>query len=178
LGCFKKNHNLKGEIVNRVQNSGLITLDLADYIQDSLLKSIDFKTLLQDELVLREKPFREFIKNHDWDQYKGMWVSIYSSVDAIIPSWAFMLISSSLTGIADAVVQCPPNELRTRYVISQIEDLDEMLYMDQRVIVKGCGSIPIPEAAYVSITQKLMPVVKSLMYGEACSAVPVYKKPK
>jgi len=169
---------LKGEIINRVENSGLITLDLVDFVDDTKLKSIDFKALLHDELILREKPFREFVKTHDWHQYDGKWVSIFSSVDAIIPSWAFMLLSSSLSGIAEKVIQCSPSALRTKYVEGQIEALDEKQYADERVIIKGCGSIPIPDAAYVAITQKLMPVVKSLMYGEACSAVPVYKKRK
>jgi len=163
-------------IVNRVANSGLITIDLVDFFKGFDQAEVDFKSLLHEEFLLREKPFRAFIKENDWLKYKGKWVAVHSSVDAIIPSWAFMLISSSLTGIASEIFQGSPEAMRKSFIVDQIKQLDVDQYKDERVIIKGCGEIPIPDAAYIAITNKLMPVVKSLMYGEACSAVPVFKR--
>ncbi len=166
---------MEKEIINRVANSGLITLDLADYLKDFRPKAIDMKDLLHEEIMLREKPFRAYIKNHDWSAYKDHWVAVYSSVDAIIPSWSYMLISSALQNHTDNIVFGDQSKLRETYMLSTISAIDEDLYKDQRVIIKGCADVEIPNSAYVAITIKLQPVVKSLMYGEACSAVPVYK---
>ncbi|MFT4660206.1 MAG: hypothetical protein ACI8XB_000466 [Patiriisocius sp.] len=167
---------MQDEIINRVANSGLLTVDLADLYDGYDPVELDFRALLHEELILREKPFREFIKSNDWSKYADKWVCIYSSVDAIIPSWAFMLLSAAMTDFTDNIIQGSPDELRKAYILDKINHLDLSIYKDERVIIKGCGEIPIPDAAYVAITKRLKSVVKSLMYGEACSAVPVYKK--
>jgi len=163
-------------IQNRVAESGLITLDPANYLPKEEVKPFDLKDFLFMGAILREKEFREAMVSHDWSAYKGKQVAVYCSADAIIPMWAYMLVSSRLTPVAAGVYAGTPDELRKKIFLDNLSALRTEDFADQRVVVKGCGDEPIGEWAYLEITRKLQPVVRSLMYGEACSAVPVYKK--
>jgi hypothetical protein len=164
------------EIVNKVAESGLITIDLEKMIPEGPRAEIDLKELLFQGLVLREKDFRQYIKETDWDAYAGHFVNVRCSADAIVPNWAYMLIASKLSGIANEVVFGDRMQLESRLVLKQIKALDCSLYNDERVIIKGCSDKMISEEAYLNLTMRLTPHVKSLMFGEPCSAVPVYKK--
>jgi hypothetical protein len=165
-------------IKNKVAESGIITFDLSKYlIPESEVALFDLKPFLFKELILKEKDYRESLSSHDWHQYQGKHVALFCSVDAIIPVWAYMLATTHLQPIAKSVFMGTVDELQKNHLQKQIEHLDAYEYNDKRVVIKGCGDVPIPDAAYVAITEKLRPVVKSLMYGEPCSTVPLYKKP-
>lgn len=164
------------EIINKVAQSGIIQLDLSEMVAPGPRFTIDIKDNLLEGVLLREKDFREFIKTHDWNQYKDGFVNITCTADAIIPSWAFMLVTSALAGIAKKIVFGDRDKLETVIWNEVFDKLDTTQYTDTRVVVKGCSDIPVPEAAYVGLSEKLIPVVKSLMFGEPCSTVPVYKK--
>jgi hypothetical protein len=167
------------EIVNKVEKSGIITLDLETYYTPGERASIDLKNQLFMGLILKEKDFREYIKNNDWSEYAGKLVNIYCSSDAIIPTWAYMLVANKLSGIAKNFVFGSSETLETLLLIQNIkENLNPEDYKDARIVIKGCGKIKITEAGYVFLTQILTPHVQSLMYGEPCSTVPVYKKTK
>lgn len=163
------------EIVNRVENSKLITFDFRDIIPKGTRSVIDLKAFLYEGVMVREKYFREQLESHNWKQYKGHFVGVTCSVDAIIPLWVFMLIASKLEGIASLVIRGNLAHLEGALLRRAIEDLDVEQYRNQIVLVKGCGA-EVPESAYLSITILLQPVVKSLMFGEACATVPVYKR--
>lgn len=163
------------EIVNRVTNSGLITLDLKDYYPKGERVFYDIKNNLWQELVLKEKEFRAFIKENDWSIYQDKYVALDCSTDAIVPSWAYLLLTIALEPYAKKVVKGNIETLETLLFQELIENLDLTPYKDQRVIIKGCSDLPIPENAYVHLIQKLKPEVKSLMFGEACSTVPLFK---
>ncbi len=164
-------------LVNKVAESGIITLSLESFIpEDGELAVFDIKPLLFREMILREKDFRAALPELDWEQYRGKQVAVTCSADAIIPMWAYMLIASSLAPVAASVFAGTPDELRTSLILKNIAAVDTALYTDKRVVIKGCGDKVMPEGAYVAITATLRPVVKSLMYGEPCSTVPVYKK--
>jgi Protein of unknown function (DUF2480). len=166
-------------IVNKVAESGIITLDLVNYLPaEGTVAIFDLKPFLFREMILREKDYRASLQSHDWQQYAGKQVAITCSVDAIIPMWAYMLAATYLQPIAAGTFFGTQAELEKFITINNINAIDITEYDDKRVVVKGCGDIPISEAAYVAITQKLRPVVKSLMYGEPCSTVPIYKKAK
>lgn len=165
-------------IVNRVAQSGLITLDLADLLPAEALVQFDLKPLLVQETVLMEKPFRESLKQIDWSAYAGKVVAVDCSVDTLIPKWAYMLVSSYLSEHAKAIYCSTVIEAENSMLLQNIQQLDLAHYQDARVVIKGCGQRDIPAEAYLAITQKLQPVVKSLMYGEPCSTVPVYKSKK
>lgn len=165
-------------IKNKVAESGIITFDLSKYlIPEGDIALFDLKPFLFRELILKEKDYRESLLSHDWQQYEGKHVALFCSTDAIIPVWAYMLATSYLQPVAKSVFMGTVAELQKNYVQKEIDNLDANEYNDKRVVIKGCGDKPIPDAAYVSITEKLRPVVKSLMYGEPCSTVPLYKKP-
>jgi hypothetical protein len=165
-------------IVNKVAESGIVTLDLAPYIPGNEVAVFDLKPFLFREMILREKDYRAALQLHDWTQYGGKHVALLCSVDAIIPVWAYMLAATYLEPVAASVYYGSADEL-TKYIInSRIEKIDVQEYGDKRVVIKGCGDTPIPEAAYVAITRHLRPHVKSIMYGEPCSTVPIYKKAK
>lgn len=166
------------EIINKIEKSGLITLDLEDFYPQGIRTIIDIKTFLWQGLVLKEKEFRQAIKDHDWNQYQGNFVGLTCSEDTIIANWAYMLIASSLQGIAKRTFFGDRDALEAHLFDETISNIDLEQYRDKRILVKGCGSIPIPTFAYVKIVDKLQSVVKSLMYGEACSSVPIYKSPK
>ncbi|PCH77597.1 MAG: hypothetical protein COB98_02885 [Flavobacteriaceae bacterium] len=164
------------EIVNRVANSKLITLDLEDYYPVGSRVIFDIKPWLFQELILKEKDFREQVKNHDWSQYKDSYVSLTCSSDAIIPSWAYLLISTQLTQHARHIIIGDLEQLETSIFEKIISNIPTEQFTDKPVIIKGCSSKPIPETAYIRLIEKLQPVVKSLFFGEACSTVPLYKK--
>ncbi|RYD54910.1 MAG: DUF2480 family protein [Sphingobacteriales bacterium] len=164
-------------IVNKVAESGIITLDLANYIpKEELITGFDLKPFLFREMILREKDYRASLQTHDWEQYKNKYVAIYCSVDAIIPMWAYMLAATYLQPVALSVYFGAEKEMGKHMLLQNIAGIDATEYNDKRVVIKGCGDTSIPEAGYVAITEKLRPVVKSLMYGEPCSTVPIYKK--
>lgn len=164
------------ELRNKVAESGLITLDLEDFIPNNELVLFDLKNFLYMELILKEKEFRAMLDQHQWNQYQNKWVAITCSADAIIPMWAYMLVVSKLVGIASDIHVGDEISAQKNAIIENIIKLDASQYSDKRVVVKGCGDEEIAEYAYVEISKKLMPVVKSLMYGEPCSTVPVFKK--
>ncbi|MGZ3863648.1 MAG: DUF2480 family protein [Bacteroidia bacterium] len=166
------------EIVNKVAQSGLITIDLEEYYPEGKRVLFDIKPLLFQELILKEKDFREFIKNEDWSKYKNCYVAVTCSNDAIVPTWAFMLLTLSLQPFAKKVVYGNLETLETVLFEEIIDKLDVSSYKDARIVIKGCGNKPVPVSAYVAITEKVKPLAKSIMYGEPCSTVPLYKQPK
>src|SRR5690606_16365406 len=165
-------------IVNKVAASGLVSLDLADLSPKGERAAIDLKDVLWQGLVLKEKDFREFVKTNDWSRYQNKFVAVYCSEDAIVQDWAYMLIASALAPYARRTVVASPAELETLLLHEAIHQLDVSQYTNARVVVKGCGDVKIPASAFVELVNKLHPVVGSLMYGEPCSTVPVYKRPK
>jgi hypothetical protein len=166
------------EIVNRVANSKLITFNLEDYYPEGERVLFDVKDWLLEGFVLRESEFREQAKNHDWSQYEGKFIALTCSSDAIIPAWAFMLLATYLQPFAKKVITGDLETLETVLYTEVISKMDVSNLQDKPVIVKGCAHKPVPKNAYLLLIEKLQPVVKSLMYGEACSSVPLYKKPK
>ena len=164
------------EIVNKVTESGIITINLEDFYPEGERVLFDIKPLLFEELVLKEKDFREFVKNHDWQQYKNKFVAVGCSNDAIVASWAFMLVASSLQPFAKRIVLGDLKKLEEEIFHDAIQKINPENYHDQRVVIKGCSDKEVPVSAYVELTALLRPVVKSIMYGEPCSTVPIYKK--
>jgi hypothetical protein len=162
-------------IVNKVANSGLINIDLEDYYPKGKRIQIDIKAQLFQELILREKDFRVWIQSHDWNQYKDAYVAVFCSADAIVPVWAYMLISAQLEPIAKRVVFGDLETLEAELYKEIVDSLDVSEFADKRLIIKGCGNLPVPRAAFLMLTNKLRPIAKSIMYGEACSTVPIYK---
>jgi hypothetical protein len=163
-------------IVNKVASSALATLDLENYYPKQEIALFDLKEHLFMELILKEKDFREALLQHDWNQYEGKVVAVTCTADAIIPFWAYMLVASYLQPVAAEIVFGDENAARQQLLLKNISKLDVTEYNDKRVVVKGCGDLPISEAAYLEITKKLRPVAKSIMYGEPCSTVPIFKK--
>lgn len=169
---------MSSEIVNRVSTSNLITLDLEDFYPSGKRVLFDIKDWLLEGFVLREKLFREEAATHDWKQYRGSYVALTCSTDAIVPAWAYMLLATYLQPVAKKVVTGSLETLETVLYTEIIDKLEITPFIDKPVIVKGCSNKPVPQNAYLLLIEKLQPVVKSLMYGEACSSVPLYKKPK
>lgn len=167
---------MSAEIVNRVANSKLVTLDLEDFYPSGERVIFDIKDWLLEGFVLREKDFRETAKNHNWEQYREKYVALTCSTDAIIPGWAFMLLSTYLNPIAKKVVVGDLTQLETILYTEILEKLNLSQYEDLPVIVKGCSRKPVPQNAYIQLINKLQPIAKSIMYGEACSSVPLFKK--
>ncbi|PSR15047.1 MAG: hypothetical protein DA408_16325 [Bacteroidetes bacterium] len=165
-------------LVNRVASSGLITLKLEEFFPPQPLVHFDLKDFLFMELILKEKDFREALKDHDWDQYAGKILLVYCSTDAIIPLWAYMLVAAYATPVVHDIFQGEADDFYRAYFLRQLDQLDTEPYRDQRLVIKGCSDHPVPAAAYLEITRRLQPVVKSIMYGEPCSTVPVYKQPR
>ena len=164
------------EIINKVAQSGLITIDLEEYYVPGERVLFDIKGWLFEEIILKEKDFRNHIQNHDWKKYENKFVAITCSADAIIPMWAYMLVATNLQPVAKSVVFGDEKTLLNTLFIKNLSAINGEDYTDKRVVVKGCGDQPIPEAAYVEITSKLRPYVKSIMYGEPCSTVPIFKR--
>lgn len=168
--------DIQENIVNRVAQSGLISFDLADLFPVGERVLYDIKDNLFQGLMLREKDFREFIKQHNWEQYQDKHVAITCSVDAIVPTWAYMLLSNKMAPFARTIVFGGLEVLETMLFEQVLANVDLEKFRDQRVVIKGCGDIPVPVSAYVDITVKLSSVAKSIMYGEPCSTVPVFKR--
>ncbi len=166
------------EIVNKVAKSGLYTLDLAEWFVDEEMTQIDLAPLLWQGLVLKESDFRTWVKENNWEEYRGKHVAVYCSSDAIIPLWAYMLVSSALVGIAKNCVNCRPEELSNILYAQGIANFDVDSLEDVRVVIKGCNDGNVPDFAYGMLVSKIQSKVKSLMFGEPCSTVPVYKKKK
>ena len=167
---------IQENIVNKVAESGLVSLDLADLYPSGERFLYDIKDNLFHGLMLREKDFREFVKDHDWTTYTGKHIAIICSADAIVPTWAYMLLATKLSPFASSVVFGDLETLETVLFNQQLNALDVEKYRDQRIVIKGCGDIQIPISAYVQITGKLIGIAKSIMYGEPCSTVPIYKR--
>jgi Protein of unknown function (DUF2480) len=163
-------------IINKVTESGLITLDLETYYPMGEIAVFDLKDFLFMGMILREKEFREALKTLDWEKYRNKNTAITCSADAIIPVWAYMLIASYLQPVARELVMGDEKELQKAIFLKNISSINVNEFKDQRIVVKGCGDTPIGDFAYMEITRLLRPVVKSLMYGEPCSTVPIYKK--
>jgi len=164
------------EIINKVAKSGLISLDIKDFYPKGERATIDLKEQLWQGLVLKEKDFRAWVKEHNWSQYKAQHVGIYCSADAIVPTWAYMLVATELEGLSASVNFGSAQAIESAVVQNYMQNLDFSEYKDQRLIIKGCSDIAAPEVAFTELTKALKPVVKSLMFGEACSSVPVYKR--
>lgn len=162
--------------VNKVAESGLVTLDLEKWYPRESTAVFDLKGYLFMEMILKEKDFREALKNTDWTVYQDKHVAITCSADAIIPVWAYMLVASYLEPVAREIIMGNEQDLHKHLFLKNLDAIDPQEYADARVVIKGCGETPIPDYVYMEITRKLRPVVKSIMYGEPCSTVPVYKK--
>lgn len=163
------------EIVNKVAKSPLVTIDLEDFYPEGKRLVFDLKDFLYEELILREKDFREQLKNHDWEQYKDAYVAMNCSTDAIIPSWAFLLAATYLQPVAKKIVKGNLVDLETSLYQEIISKLDLTPYENKKIIVKGCSRKPVPDAAYIQLIEKIQPHIQSLMFGEACSTVPLLK---
>ncbi|MCK9481090.1 MAG: DUF2480 family protein [Bacteroidia bacterium] len=167
------------EIVNKIQASGIITLDLEQYYPAGERVLIDLRENLYMGLILKEKEFRDYIKTNDWQEFANKYVAITCTADAIVPTWAYMLVASKLNGIAKKVVFGNLDTLETILLLENLhKHINSQDYHNAKLVIKGCSKIKISEAAYVEITNMLLPHVQSLMFGEPCSTVPVFKKPK
>lgn len=167
---------MPNEIINRVANSKLITLNLEDYYPEGKRVLFDIKDWLFEGFVLREKEFRQKASEYDWSQYQDNYVALTCSTDAIVPAWAFMLLSIHLQPFTKKTIIGNLEALETSIYQDVINTLDVSEYADKPIIIKGCSNKPVPQNAYIMLATKLKLVAKSIMYGEACSSVPLYKK--
>lgn len=163
-------------LVNRVANSALVTIDLEQLYPAGEVVPFDLKNYLFRELILREKDFREALQNQDWAQYMGKNLAVFCSVDAIIPMWAYMLIATHAAPYAADITQCLPAQFVEIAFLKKLAALDLSSYVGKRIVVKGCSDRPVPASAYLDLTRRLQPIVLSILFGEPCSTVPVYKK--
>jgi len=166
------------EIINRVATSGLVSLDLEELYHPGERILFDIKDQLFQGLILREKDFREFLKIHDWAQYADKNIAVICSEDAIVPTWAYMLLAVQLEPFANAIVFGDLNVLEDKLFSNALSRIEPEEFSGKRVVVKGCSKVPVPVSAYVEVTRLLKPFVQSLMFGEPCSTVPLYKRPK
>jgi len=166
------------QIINKVEQSGLVQLDMKDFYPPGQRNEIDLKDQLWQGLALKEKDFREWIKQHDWSKYQDQYVAVFCSADAIIPNWAYMLLASALAPYAKKTVAGDRTTLESMLFEDFVRELDLEQYRDMRLIIKGCTDLPIPEHAYAALTTALSKVAKSVMFGEPCSTVPVFKRAK
>jgi len=166
------------EIINKVAKSGLVQLDMADFFVKEEIVEYDIAQNLWEEIALKEKDFRAFIKENDWSVYQNKHMALTCSVDAIIPSWSYMLLSSALQEFALTIHFGSKQGVEQQLLLRSIRSINSEEYIDTRIVIKGCGDRTVSEAAWVEITNKLQPVAKSLMFGEPCSTVPVFKRPK
>ena len=164
------------EIINRVANSKLVTFDLEEIYPEGERVLFDIKDWLYEGLILREKEFRDFVSKHNWEQYQDAYVAITCSSDAIVPGWAYMYIASQLQSFAKKVVKGNLEDLENSIYQEILDHLDVSEFADKPIIIKGCSTKPVPENAYVIATNKIQAVAKSVMYGEACSSVPIFKR--
>lgn len=166
------------EIINRVSSSALVTFDLEEYYTPGERVVIDIKDQLFQGLILREKDFREYIKQHGWSEYKNKFIAIQCSADAIVPTWAYMLLTIALEPYARRIIFGTQEELEAQLFREKLAAVDWSVFKDAKVVIKGCSKVNVPVSAYVETTNKLRPLAASLMFGEPCSTVPLYKKPK
>ena len=166
------------EITNKVANSKLVTIDLEDYYPQGKRVAIDIKDWLFEEIILKEKDFRASVNEHNWSQYQDNFVALTCSSNAIIPSWVTALITTNLASFAKKIVVGNLSELETAIFQDVVSEISVSEYKDKLLIIKGCSEKEIPETAYVQLVSKLITVAKSVMYGEACSTVPLFKAPK
>ncbi len=162
-------------IINKIENSGIITVDLETYKPSGDIVTIDIRDQLWQGMVLKEEPFRAWVKDTDWSQYKGKHVGLYCSEDAIIPVWAYMLIASKLEGISESTTLGQNLKILENHYRTTIQNLDSEDFVDAKIMIKGCGK-DVPSSAYLDFVSLVQPIAKSIMYGEPCGAVPVWKK--
>ncbi len=166
------------ELINKVAASGLITINLEEYLPKGEIVSYDIKQNLFMELMLREKDFREFLKTHNWAQYTHKHVAINCTADAIVPSWAYMLLAIELNPFAASVIFGTEADMKLILWQNAVKNIDISHLADQRIVIKGCSDADVPVSAYVALSERLRPIARSIMYGEPCSTVPLYKKAK
>lgn len=167
---------MSDEIVNRVAQSKLITFDLEDYYPEGKRVRLDIKDWLYEGFIVKEKEFRKYVSEHDWQQYQDSYVALFCSTDAIVPSWAYMLVITRLQPFAKKIIQGSLELLETSVYQEILQSLDLSEFQDKSVIIKGCSNKPVPPNAYLLVTTLLLTVARSIMYGEACSSVPLYKR--
>lgn len=165
-------------LVNRVANSSLVTLDLEEFYPAGEVVSFDLKDYLFMGLILKEKDFREALAAHNWTQYTGKNLAVYCSADAVIPMWAYMLVATYAAPHACDIAQTTPDQYPEVAFQKKLATLDVTIYADKRLVIKGCSDKPVPPSAYLEITRRLQPIAQSIMFGEPCSTVPVYKRVK
>jgi Protein of unknown function (DUF2480) len=167
---------MEDKIVNRVANSPLVTFDLEDFYPEGKRIALDISQWLWQGMVVKEKEFRETVQALDLNSFSNSYVALFCSTDAIIPAWAYLLVSMRLSPIAKKVIVGSLEELETLLFSGLLDEMDFSSFTNKPVIIKGCSHKPIPQNAYLLLAQKLQPIAKSIMYGEACSSVPLYKK--
>ncbi|MEO5978911.1 MAG: DUF2480 family protein [Chryseolinea sp.] len=170
--------NTSDKIINKVANSGLITFDLEEHHADGERLMIDIKDQLYEGLILKERDFREFIKSTDWSTYRNKYVALSCSADAIVPIWAYMLLAVALQPFAKEVVFGSLDDLERVIFSKYFDGFDWLQFKDSKVVIKGCSKVNIPTAVYVDVTARIKPYASSIMFGEPCSTVPLFKKPK
>ena len=173
---FTKNKIMEEAIVNKVAQSSLVTIDLEKFYPNEEIVTFDLKDHLFMEMILKEKEYREALKNTDWNIYQNKIVALTCSADAIIPLWAYMLAVTYLQPFAKNIFFGNQQEVFNTLFVKEIEKINPEQFKEKRVLIKGCGGKSLPETAFVEITKTLLPVAKSIMYGEACSTVPVFKR--
>jgi len=164
------------EIINRVSQSKLVTFDLEDYYPEGKRILLDISIWLHEGFILKEKEFRDYVSKHNWEDYQDAFVALHCTTDAIVPAWAYMLVATKLHPYATKVVQGDLDSLETSIYQAILENLDFSEFQNKSVIVKGCSDKPVPANAYLQVTALLQNVARSVMYGEACSSVPLYKR--
>ncbi|HEY0299480.1 MAG TPA: DUF2480 family protein [Arachidicoccus sp.] len=167
---------METEIINKIAASGIVTIDLEKYYPNQPIVGFDLKPLLFMEMILKEKDFRQQLKETDWTQYQHRYVAVYCSCDAIIPRWAFMLVATYLQPFAKDFIAGTENDLINKLMTQNIGTIDFIDFQDRRVVIKGCGDLDVSALAYLEITKRLLPYAQSIMYGEPCSTVPVFKR--
>jgi hypothetical protein len=174
----ENNQTDENQIINRVAQSPLVVFDLEKLFVPGDRVLIDIKDQLFQEMILREKDFRDYLKAQDWSQYKNKFVAITCSADAIVPTWAFMLLSIALQPHASKIVFGSLDDLENQIFLNALNAIDWSAYTNAKVVIKGCSKINVPVSVYVEVSNRLRPITSSLMFGEPCSTVPLYKKPK
>ncbi len=167
---------MEKEIVNKVSSSQLVSFDLEELYTPGERSLFDIKGLLFQELVLREKDFREFIKSHDWPKYSNKYVAITCSADAVVPTWAYMLLTAALQPYAAQVIFGSLQDLEIILFKNALDKIDWKKFTNAKVVIKGCSKVEVPVSSYVEVTNRLRPIASSIMFGEPCSTVPVFKR--
>ncbi|MEX1062040.1 MAG: DUF2480 family protein [Balneolaceae bacterium] len=166
------------EIVNKIKASRLETVDLEEFLKGVSVNVLDIRQFLFKEMILKESEFRDHLNSHDWSQYEGEWLAVTCTSDAIIPSWAWMLVTAHAGPYAEEIIYGDESDARMALLKQKINQFDWSIYTDKFVLLKGCSKADVPAGAYLEATKMLLPITGKLMYGEACSNVPVYRKPR